>query len=228
MHYLAFIEAINTTSQGLKTLLQAFELALRDLALLLPKLLVALVIIALYIVVIIFINKMLRKILSIFKIDELLKPILQEAYISLTGLIIVLTDIGLVLLAVYSVLLIVFPQEIIMANILLGYLARYASIVFIIILSFIVLGSLVRFIRMEAKLRGFMFLLLLLVTMLVTIDITALSDTVKNALSWGISLGIASLITVFAAWYFFHDIIEKRLKNNRRDSDKNSKPSEHG
>ena len=57
MHYLAFIEAINTTSQGLKTLLQAFELALRDLALLLPKLLVALVIIALYIVVMIFTNK---------------------------------------------------------------------------------------------------------------------------------------------------------------------------
>ncbi len=224
MMSILLVDNINTTSQGVRTLFQAFELALRDLALLLPKLLIALVIITLYIVVIIFVNRMLRKILTLFRVDDLLKPILQEAYISLTGLIIVLTDIGMVLLAIYSVLLILFPQEISIANLLLGYLARYASIVFIIILSFIVLGSLVRFIRMEAKLRGFMFLLLLLMTMLVTIDITALSDTVKTALSWGISIGIASLIAVFAAWYFFHDLIEKKIKTTSKCGETTKSP----
>ncbi len=203
-------QTLNQTD--IEVLWKAIELTLRDLVALLPKALLALLVIVVYIVLMMIINRLLRRTLTILRIDELVKPVIAEAYISLTGLIILLVDIGIILLSAYSVILAFFPEQIRIANIVLDYLARYASIVFIIIISFIVLSAIVRYIRVETKLRGFMFLLLLFVTLILTIDITTLSPEIKTALTWGISIGIAGLIIVFATWYFYHDIIENKQK----------------
>jgi len=180
----------------------------------LPKVLLAFLIIVVYIVLMMIINRLLRRTLTLLRIDELVKPVIAEAYISLTGLIILLVDIGIILLSVYSVILAFFPEQIHIANIVLDYLARYASIVFIIIISFIVLSAIVRYIRVEAKLKGFMFLLLLFVTLILTIDIATLSPEIKTALAWGISIGITGLIIVFATWYFYHDILEDKRRKS--------------
>lgn len=203
-------QTLNQTS--IEVLWTAVELTLRDLAEILPKVLLALLIIVVYIVLMMIINRLLRRTLTLLRIDELVKPVIAEAYISLTGLIILLVDIGIILLSAYSVILAFFPERIHVANIVLDYLARYASIVFIIIISFIVLSAIVRYIRVETKLRGFMFLLLLFVTLILTIDMASLSQEIKTALAWGISIGITGLIIVFATWYFYHDILEDKKR----------------
>ena len=205
-------QTLNQTS--IEVLWTAIELTLRDLATMLPKVLLAFLIIVVYIVLMMIINRLLRRTLTLLRIDELVKPVIAEAYISLTGLIILLVDIGIILLSVYSVILAFFPEQIHIANIVLDYLARYASIVFIIIISFIVLSAIVRYIRVEAKLKGFMFLLLLFVTLILTIDIATLSPEIKTALAWGISIGITGLIIVFATWYFYHDILEDKRRKS--------------
>ncbi|MMZ67094.1 hypothetical protein D1872_296430 [compost metagenome] len=80
---------------------------------------------------------------------------------------------------------------------------------------FLMLETIIERIRMEAKLRGFMFLLILFISLALVLDVTTLSNEVKNALAFGISLGIGLMIGVFAAWYFFHDVIEKKIKGKQ-------------
>ncbi len=198
-----------------EVLWESLRLAIHDFIDLLPRILIALIVVFIYLLVMKYVNKLVGLVMGLLKADELIRPLTKEARISLTKIIIVLVDIGLILLAIYTIIYIVFPEQIYIADTILLYTAKYGSVVFIILLSYIILGSIVRIIRAETKIRGFMFLLLLFVTLILTIDITALSDTVKQALSWGISIGIAALIACFSAWYFFHDIIARKREGEK-------------
>ncbi len=194
---------------------EAFRTTLMELMDLLPRIFIALLIVFIYIIIIRIVNNLISKLIRVLHIEEAVKPLMKEAYISLSKIIIVLADIGIVLLAIYSIVYVLFPEQLAIANTILVYTARYASVVFIILFSYIVLNSIVRIIRAETKIRGFVFLLLLYITMLLTIDITALSETVKEALVWGISIGISVLISSFSIWYFFHEIWEKRKEEEK-------------
>ena len=130
--------------------------------------------------------------------------------ISLTNIIIILLNLGIGLLAVYSIALIVYPTQVEVITSIVSYIARVASVVFLIIFVFIALETIIERIRMEAKLRGFMFLIILFITLALLLDITALSEEVKHALALGISIGIGLSIGVFSLWYFFHDLFEKK------------------
>ncbi len=207
----------NTTTANytsVEVLWEAFRLALRDLVYYLPSIFIAIIIIVLYIVLTMLINSILRKILKFLRIDELTKPLVKQLYVRLSTLIIILTDIGIAILAIYTIILIIAPQYIEYANFALYYAGRVASVVFIILISFIFLNLIVGYIRLEAKLRGFMFLVLLFITLTLIIDIAQLSEEIKTALAWGISIGISALITVFSIWFFFHELIEKKLEKN--------------
>ncbi|OYT38003.1 MAG: hypothetical protein B6U89_06495 [Desulfurococcales archaeon ex4484_58] len=203
---------INETGNetGLEIIWEAFKLALKDLVKYLPSIFLALAVIAVYILIIIVLNSLLRRILRLMKVDELAKPLIKQFYIRPSNLIILLADIGIVLLAIYSIILLVLPQYIVYANEALYYIGRVVSIIFIIITTFIFINVIVGYIRIEAKLRGFMFLLLLFITLTLIIDITTLSQEIKTALAWGISIGITLLIAVFSIWFFFHEIIERK------------------
>jgi hypothetical protein len=199
----------NTT--GITILWDALRLALKDMIALLPSIFLSLVIVLLYILLIIAVNNILRKILTVLRVDELAKPLIRRFYVRLSTLIIFLTDLGIAILAGYTIILAIAPQYISGANYILYYTGRIVSIIFIILLTFLFVNAIVGYIRVEAKLRGFMFLLILFISITLVIDIAQLSEEVKTALAWGISIGIAALITVFSIWFFFHELIEAKI-----------------
>lgn len=194
---------------GTEILWRALQYSLRDLVSILPLILIALLIIAVYTLVAIILTRLIRSILRLINIDELAKPLIKYR-ISLTNIIIILLNLGIGLLAVYSIALIVYPVQVEVITSIVSYIARVASVVFLIIFVFIMLETIIERIRMEAKLRGFMFLIILFVTLALLLDITALSEEVKHALALGISIGIGLSIGVFSLWYFFHDLFEKK------------------
>ncbi len=211
----------NTTSSivnetGIKLVWEALRLALRDLVEVIPDVLIALAIIAVYLAIAIILTRLVRKLFIVFKVDELLKPILKHAYFSVTNLVLVLMNIGLALIALYSIVLTLFPEQVHTTTLVINYAARVASVVFLIFFIFIALNTVVERIRMEAKLRGFILLVTLFMTIVPLLDVTALSQEVKTALAWGISIGIGLAIGVFATWYFFHEILEEKLKTSKQ------------
>jgi len=208
----------NTLNQtGIELVWDALQMALRDLIDVLPSVFTAVAIIVIYIAVALIVTRLVRKVFTLFKIDELLKPILRHAYFSITNLVLVLINLGIALLAVYSIVLTLFPQQIHVATAAIEYLARVASVIFLVVFVFITLGAMIERIRMEAKMRGFMFLILLFMSIVLIVDITALTQEVKAALTWGISIGIGLSIGVFSAWYFFHEILETKLKETKEE-----------
>ncbi len=198
------------SQEGIGVLWEAFRLAIRELIEYLPNIFLALTIVAIYVAIAIIVNNVLRRLFKLLRIDELLKPVIRQVYFSLTNMIILLVDIGLALLAVYSIITILFPHYIGYASTFLTYIGRVASVIFVIIVAFISLNIIVGYVRIETKLRGFMFMILLFITLILIVDITTLSIEVKTALAWGISIGIALMIAIFSIWYFFHEFIELR------------------
>ncbi len=197
---------------GVTTLWKAFKLALGDVARIVPEILLVLAIIATYFALGILITKLIKRLFTLLRVDELLKPFLKQTYFSLSGLVTALINLGIALLALYTIVLTVAPQQIHTLNLVIGYVSRVASVVFLVIFIFIALNAIVDKMRVEAKMKGFILLLLIFITIVPTLDITALSPEVKSALAWGLSLGIGLSIGVFSAWYFFHEILERRSR----------------
>ncbi len=187
---------------------EAFRLALRDFVASLPYIFITLAIIAIYVGIAIILTKLVKKLLTALRIDELVKPVLKETYFSITNLIVALMNIGIALLALYSVAITLFPGQVRTLDAVLNYAARVVSVVFLIVFVFIAFNAIMHRIRMEAKLRGFIFLLSFFITIVLILDITSISNQVKTALAWGVSIGIGLSIGVFAAWYFFHDYLQ--------------------
>ncbi len=46
-------------------------------------------------------------------------------------------------------------------------------------------------------------------------DITALSDSAKNSLISGLSMGVGISLGVFAIWLFFHNYLDRMLENKK-------------
>lgn len=204
---------INETS--IEVLWQAFRLAIHDLVNVVPSILLALVIIAIYIGLAILLNRIIRRVFKLFRVDELLKPLIRQAPFSLTNLVVVLIDVGLAILALYSIVLVLFPEQVHTTTLIVYYTARVASVVFLILFVFIALEAIAERIRMEAKMRGFILFLILFLSLVPILDITALSHEVKTALAWGISIGIGLAIGVFATWFFFHEILESMVRTKK-------------
>lgn len=204
---------VNETS--IRVLWQAFRLAIRDLVNVVPSILLALVIIAIYIGLAILLNRIIRRVFKLFRVDELIKPLIRQTPFSLTNLVVVLIDVGLAILALYSIVLILFPEQVYTTTIIIYYAARVASVVFLILFVFIALEAVAERIRMEAKMRGFILFLLLFLSLVPILDITALSHEVKTALAWGVSIGIGLAIGVFATWFFFHEILESMVRTRK-------------
>ncbi len=75
-------------------------------------------------------------------------------------------------------------------NEVLAYGARVISVIGLAMILLAIFNSMVGRIRIEARLRSYaMFIVLLLVTAML-VDITALSEHVKNGLIGGLSLGV--------------------------------------
>ena len=92
------------------------------------------------------------------------------------------------------------------------YAARAVSILVIAILIFAIFNMLIGRIKVETRLRSYAMLIVLLLITAMLIDITALSDQLKSALTLGLSIGVGIVIGVFAVWFFFHGYLDRSFK----------------
>jgi len=181
---------------------------------LLPKVLIALIVIVMTFLVIKVLNIGFRRLLKLAKLDVMFKQFTGFTLpFSLDSLIIFLADLGIALIALHGLVnLFLGSQYLQLINDGIYYAARVASIVVIAILIFAIFNMLISRIKVESRLRSYAMLIVLLLITAMLIDITALSDQVKNALTLGLSIGVGIAIGVFATWFFFHEYLDKKFK----------------
>lgn len=206
---------------------QIFAQVVIEIVQLMPKILIALVIVALTFVLIKSLNFLLRKVLRVVEFDKMFKELSGVSLpFSIDSLIVLLADFGMALVSLYALIALFIGErysELVREGLYYG--ARVASIVLLGIFLLAVFNTLVGRIKIETRLRSYgMFLVLLLVTSML-IDITALSEPVKNALITGLSIGVGVSIGVFAIWFFFHDWLDLFAKT--RDAARDDKNPSH-
>ncbi|OYT46417.1 MAG: hypothetical protein B6U85_07540 [Desulfurococcales archaeon ex4484_42] len=193
--------------------IEAFEEVLRELIDLTPAILISLLIFSAFLVIIKFMNKAIRSLLRHAGFDELLEKVVGRLPISLETITIILADTGLIILAITIILTLFAPSFTESYHMYLSYLLRIFSTIVLTIVTLFWIEALVNRIRAETKIRAFASLLVFLLVLAFIIDITALSESVKSWLVFGIALGIGFSIGIFALWYFLHDYIETYLRS---------------
>ncbi|WP_290898706.1 hypothetical protein, partial [Ferroglobus sp.] len=149
------------------------------------------------------------KVLEIVKIDEMFKPFEKYSGLSFSTFILVITNVVIALAALYTLASTIFPGSIEFVNSILEYFARIISVLFLISVVFVAVSKITEKIAVEQKMKSFMTLISLYIILVLLIDVTNLSQEVKSALSWGLSIGMGISIGVFSFWYFFHDVFGK-------------------
>lgn len=190
-----------------------------------PKIFLALIIIALTFLAVKAINFSLKKILKVAKIDETFTKMSGFSLpFKIDRLILFIANLGVVLLAIYSIAnLFLGTQYVQLMNQSIQYGIRIFSIAAIAIVILAVFNLIIGKIRVETRLRGYAMLIVLLLITAMLVDITALSDPVKQALTTGLSLGVGISIGVFAFWFFFHEYLDKKLEPKEK-----TPPAENG
>jgi len=199
---------------GITSISDIFNQIASEIVNFIPKILITLVIILIAIAIIKVLNFLFRKLLGIAKIDEFFaKATGISIPFSITNLLIYLADLGIILIALYSIVdICAGPTYTRLMTDVLYYGARIASVIIITLIIFASFNLVVRRLRVETRLRGYMLFIVMLLITAMLVDITALSDPVKSALIMGISIGVGISLGVFAIWFFFHEYLDKILE----------------
>ena len=197
-----------------EVVLRAFELALRDLVALLPKAALSIVVASLFFAAGLLLTRFAAWLMAVARLDSYLEPYVRSIGVRPSTLVVAALDIGVALAAVYAITAVVAPEYLGAVSTGVQFVARLVSIVFMVVFVLVIVNAITEHMRIVAKVRGFMALLSALITMVLILDITALSPEVKHALAWGISLGLGISIGVFTAWYFFREVLERRGLSN--------------
>lgn len=195
-------------------LLESLRQIAHDIVLFLPKIFIILIVFTIAFFAIRVLNLFLKRVLKFVELDKIVGKLAGFSLpFSLNTLLMVLADLGITLIALYSVIgLFLDSQYIQLLTDGLQYGARIVSIFVVAIFMFSVFGVAVNKIRVETRLRGYIWFITLLLITAMLMDITALSDPVKNALINGLSMGVGISLGVFAIWFFFHEYLDKILK----------------
>ena len=192
-------------------ILEALQLTLKELAFYLPKILFSIGIAVVYVLVALAITRITRKILKLTKIDNVFKSFFNGT-INISDVVIGFINVGLALLAVYTLTSILLPKYLHNLTLIIEYVGKIVGVVFAVFFAFILLNSMVERVKMEAKVKEFMFITTLSITLILIVDTTAVSEEVKASVAWGISLGLGLAIGAFAAWYYFHEYLGRKPK----------------
>ncbi|MCD6236301.1 MAG: hypothetical protein J7J94_04870, partial [Thaumarchaeota archaeon] len=98
------------------------------------------------------------------------------------------------------------------ANSILIYGARVISVIFLAIILFAAFSSVIERIRVESRMKGYLFFIVMLLLTAMLIDVTALSEPVKQSLYTGLAIGIGASLAIFSIWFFFHEYLDAMLK----------------
>ncbi|MCY0867990.1 MAG: hypothetical protein OWQ48_02005 [Desulfurococcus sp.] len=178
---------------------------------LVPRLAVSALAAAIFALVSVLVFKLVSILLSISRVDDFTTPMLKRYRIpfTLSSLVKGLLAFALALLTLYASIAAGFPEYTQLASEIIVVSARIASVISMIILAYIAVNYLVEMLGMRKGLGGFMALLMFNITLILVVDIAVLTPEVKQALTWGLSLGLGLTIAVFAVWYFFGDVCSR-------------------
>lgn len=178
-----------------------------------PRITLSIIVIIIIFLLIKLINKLIRWIVRITNLESLIKDIFPENLrISLTTLIIIFADLGLLLIGISIIgKLIIINQPELYSSIIL-YTSRIISIIILMLVFTVGLDAFMKYIEIEKKFENILVLIILLLFITVLIDLTAFSTEIKYAISLGISIGLGFILGVFAFWLLFRDYIETRKK----------------
>ncbi len=198
----------------LNVLAKLLEQLTAEIINLMPRLFLTIIIFIAAALIVKITNAILNRLLRFANINELIKTFTGVDFpFSIGKLIVYLADLGIVLIALYGVFsLILEPRHMSMVNEAVTYGTKVLSVTIIILFVFSGFNAFINKIKVETKLRGYFLFILLLMSTALLIDITSLSDPVKNALVTGLSIGIGVSIGVFAAWFFFKEYMDKMIE----------------
>ncbi len=199
-------------------LMAVFREIAKDFIYFMPKIFVALLVLIITLLIIKVLNISLRRLLKLAEVDKVFHRLTGFSIpFNLSNIIILLADVGIALISVYAIVSFSLGAEYVhMMTDVLYYGARIISIVVITLFIFAMFNIVIDKIVMESRLRGYTFFIILLLVTAMLIDITALSESMKNALITGLSIGLGISIGVFAVWFFFHDYIDRILLRKER------------
>ncbi len=205
----------NTTASTFSIFETAIKQMLIDTIRTIPKILLSVLIVIIALISIKYINKLITFIIQRTKFEEFLHKY-TGASIPITKILILVTDIGIALVAVAGILNIVAPDLIPVYRQGLDYFARLVSVVFLSLVSILGLNTIISFIRLEEKIKSFVILIVFLLIFAFLVDLTALSTAVKAAIVNGISVGIGIAIGAFAIWFLFGEYIERLIERREK------------
>ena len=131
--------------------LEAMNQIGKEVISLLPKIILALIILAIAIIIIRLLNGFFGKILKIVKLDEMLSKIVQFPF-SLSSLIIMLIDVGIFLIALFMIAeLFLDPKQTQLMTEIFGYAGRIFSIIGVTIFAFIMFNILINRMVIETR-----------------------------------------------------------------------------
>jgi len=184
---------------------------------LIPRIFIALVVILLTVVVIKLLNFSIGRLFKLAKLDETFEKLSGITLpFSLSKLIVWIADLGIALISFYGLVNLFLGAEYIhLFTEGVYYGARLLSIIALTLIIFALFNSFIEKVKVETRLKGYMFFILLFLVTAMLVDVTALSDSVKNALIMGLSIGVGISIGVFAVWFFFHEYLDRRLKEKK-------------
>ena len=185
---------------------------------LLPKLIIAVVVIIVAFLVLRFVGGGIKKLLTVANIDDLIDRYLGvKLPISLNTVILAIFYLGVVLAVLYGLINLFFGEAYIeLANSVMLYGARVISVVLLAIILFAAFSSVIDKIRVESRMKGYLFFIITLLLTAMLIDVTALSEPVKQSLYIGLSIGIGASLAVFSIWFFFHEYLDKLVAKRER------------
>ncbi len=178
-----------------------------------PRITLSIITLIIILLLIKLINGLIRWITRISNLENLIKDIFPGSLrISLTTLIIIFADLGLLLAGIATIgRLLIINQPELYATIIL-YTSRIISIIILMLVFTVGLDAFMKHIQIERKFENMFVLITLLLLIIVLIDLTAFSPEIKYAISLGISIGLGLILGIFAFWLLFRDYIETRKK----------------
>jgi amino acid permease len=185
----------------------------REIGLIIPKIIIATLIIVVTYLSLRILSYILKKLLGFADIDSLVRKYWgEELPFSFNKLIVFLVYIAVLLASIYGIVsLFITPEYMQAVSSMIVYGTRIISVVVVALIFFTIFTVVIEKVRVESRLRGYIFFIITLLLTSMIIDVTTLSESVKESLYMGLSIGIGASLAVFAIWFFFHEYIERYL-----------------
>lgn len=186
---------------------------MRDVVRLIPYVMVAVGIVILSIALAKLVNKLIRWVVKAGNLEEMIKEVVPGGLrVSIASLLIMISDIGIALLALTIVVRLIALATSGVYTELIVYMTRVVSVAIMLLILMVALDILTKSVVFEKKVESLLFILLFFFGLSMIIDLTGLSPEMKYSLGWGIAIGIGLSLGFFTLWFLFGEVLERRVR----------------